>query len=213
MRRQIVFSVMIITAVATTARAQTPPSPAASSHGYVEGVAQSAFGNVTSQSYGGEIGIWVAPGLQVFVEGGAVRNAAPADLTTSAALIASAIQGQFTAKEPLTFGLAGLRFLMGSSGSVQPYLLGGAGIARMKKEVAFTVNGSDVTNSIQQFGVVLGTDLSGSETKPMLTVGGGVAWTVWKQLMIDFQYRYGRVLKTDERINLNRAGAGIGIRF
>jgi opacity protein-like surface antigen len=211
MRSCVILVVAGTLALSSSAYSQSAaPAP---SKGYVEGIAQSAFGNVTSQSYGGEFGISVTSGLQVFVEGGLVRNAAPSDLAANAAAIANAIQAQFTAKEPITFGLAGVRVLLGSSSGVQPYLLGGAGIAHLKKDVAFTVNGSDVTNSIQQYGVVLGSDLSGSLNKTMITVGGGVVWPAWKRLVLDFQYRYGRVLSSDEKINVNRAGVGIGIRF
>jgi hypothetical protein len=31
--------------------------------------------------------------------------------------------------------------------------------------------------------------------------------------MLDLQYRFGRVFTADDGINVNRAGAGIGIRF
>ena len=46
--------------------------------GYVEAVAQSAFGNVTSQSYGAEAGVTIFPNLQIFVEAGQTRNVATA---------------------------------------------------------------------------------------------------------------------------------------
>jgi hypothetical protein len=39
-----------------------------------------------------------------------------------------------------------------------------------------------------------------------------VAWPVWEKLVVDFQYRYGRVF-TSEGLNMNRAGVGIGVRF
>jgi len=44
-------------------------------------------------------------------------------------------------------------------------------------------------------------------------VGGGVAVPVWKQLVVDFQVRFGRILAEDEAIIVGRAGLGIGIRF
>jgi opacity protein-like surface antigen len=47
----------------------------------------------------------------------------------------------------------------------------------------------------------------------MLTVGGGVAWPVWQRVIVDFQYRYGRVFAAGQGINVNRAGAGLGVRF
>ena len=61
-------------ALPCAASAQAPTQ--APSKGYVEVVAQSAFGNVTSQSFGGELGITVVPGVQVFVEAGQVNNVA-----------------------------------------------------------------------------------------------------------------------------------------
>jgi hypothetical protein len=78
--------------------------------------------------------------------------------------------------------------------------------------VTFTVGGTDVTTNLQQYGAVLGTDLSGSFTKPMLTLGAGIAYPVGR-LVLDFQYRFGRIFAEDEAINVNRAGIGIGVRF
>ena len=102
-------------ALTGTGYAQAPPPAGESSKGYVEGVAQSAFGNVTSQSFGVELGFTVASPIQVFVDVGYVRDAAPSDLGASALVIAGFLsQTQnnvtFRGKEPITFGLAGLRY-------------------------------------------------------------------------------------------------------
>ena len=65
-----------------------------------------------------------------------------------------------------------------------------------------------------QYGnITLGSDLSGSFTKPMFVVGGGVGWSVRQQVVVDFQYRYGHIFADDGGINVNRAGIGIGVRF
>jgi opacity protein-like surface antigen len=195
--------------------------------GYVEGVAQSAFGNVTSQSYGAELGFTVLPALQVFVEGGRIRDVAPPALGVAAQTIAGALtQIQsgvvgFSVKEPATFGVIGLKYLIPISGGsgrspigkAQPYIMGGAGIAKVEKNVVFTIGGTDVTANLQQYGVLLGTDLSGSVTKPMLSLGGGVTLPVWRQLVLDFQYRYGRIFTDDQAIVAQRAGVGLGIKF
>ena len=205
-------------ALTGTAYAQAPAPAGESSKGYVEAVAQSAFGNVTSQSFGVELGFTVASPIQVFVDAGYVRDAAPSDLGASALVIAGFLsQTQnnvtFRGKAPITFGLAGLRYRIRSSAKVEPYLLAGGGMAQVKKDVSFSVNGSDVTASLSQLGVVLGTDLSGSETKPMATVGVGVVWPAWQHLIIDFQYRYGRIFTSDQGLNVSRAGIGIGVQF
>jgi opacity protein-like surface antigen len=188
------------------------------SKGYVEGVAQSAFGNVTSQSYGVEVGVSIATSIQVFGEVGFTKDTAPASLGSSAQTIADYLSRTqnnvaFTAAQPVTFGVAGLRFPFATESKLEPYVLAGGGVAQVKKDVTFTIGGTDVTNNLTQYGVVLGTDLSGSETKGMLSFGAGLVWPVWQKLIVDFQYRYGRVFTSGEGLNLNRAGVGIGVRF
>ena len=98
---------------AASAQAPTPGSTQAPSKGYAEVVAQSAFGNVTSQSFGGELGITVVPGVQVFVEAGRVNNVATAEISAAAAKIAGYLSqtqanASYAVKEPATFGVAGL---------------------------------------------------------------------------------------------------------
>jgi opacity protein-like surface antigen len=215
--RPFVMLIVGTLALSGVAHAQSA-APASSGKGYVEGVAQSAFGNVTSQSFGVELGFKAAPAIQVFVDAGHVRDTAPSDLGASALLIAGFLSQTksnvtFSGKEPVTFGLAGIRYLIPASAKVEPYVLAGGGVAQVKKDVTFSVAGSDVTGSLAQYGVVLGTDLSGSETRPMLTVGVGVVWPAWQRLIVDFQYRYGRVFTSDEGLNVSRAGIGLGVRF
>jgi opacity protein-like surface antigen len=187
--------------------------------GYVEVVAQSAFGNVTSQSYSVEVGVTIRPNLQVFVEGGQTRNVAPAQLGIDAQTIAGALsQTQanvgFSTKEPAVFAAGGVKYIMPVAGSkARPYVLGGFGMAKVKRDVAFTVGGSDVTSTLSQYGIVLGTDLSGDFTKPMFVAGGGVTWPVWQRLVVDLQFRFGKIFAEEGGINVARAGIGIGVLF
>jgi opacity protein-like surface antigen len=198
------------------AHAQSAPSEPGS--WYLEGIAQSAFGNVTSQSFGAEAGITVLPAVQVFVDAGKVRDAATTDIGANAQTIADFLtQTQtgvaFKVREPVTFGLAGVRYALPVTSPVEPYVLGGFGVASVTKDVTFTVGGTDVTGNIGQYGVVLGSDLAGSVRKPMMSLGGGVVWPAWERLVVDFQYRYGRIFTPNQGLNVNRLGAGIGVRF
>jgi hypothetical protein len=208
---------MAILACGRVAAAQ--PAPAAD-RGYAELVVQSAFGNVTSQSFGVEAGVTVWPNLQVFVEAGKVRDVATTEIGVAAQTIAGFLsQTQsavaFSVKEPVTFGVAGVKYLIPLSNStLRPYVLGGIGIASVSQNVAFTIAGSDVTSSLAtSYGVALGTDLSGSFTKPMFVAGGGVMWPAWQRLVVDAQFRFGRILADDGGINVSRAGIGVGVRF
>jgi opacity protein-like surface antigen len=203
-------------ALTCTAYAQAPTQ--GPGKGYVEAVAQSAFGNVTSQSFGGEFGITVLPAVQVFVEGGHVNNVATAETAAAAANISSYLSQtqtgvSFGVKQPVTFGIAGVKFNIPVSGRLQPYVMGGGGVAQVKQNVTFSVGGADVTGNLTPYGVVLGTDLSGKVTKGMAVAGAGVMWSAWQRLVLDFQYRYGRIFTDGQGINVSRAGIGLGVRF
>lgn len=220
MMRAFVAVVIGTLALSGVASAQTQASAAADAdHGYVEAVIQSAFGNVTSQSYGAEGGITVRPNIQVFVEAGMVRDVATSSIGTAAQIIAGFLsQTQanvaFRVKEPVTFGVAGVKFVVPTAGKLRPYVLAGAGMASVTQDVAFTVGGSDVTSVLAtQYGVQLGTDLSGSFTKPIIVAGAGAMWPAWQRLVVDLQFRFGRILAEDGGINVSRAGIGIGVRF
>src|SRR5580693_8187142 len=117
-------------ALAGVASAQTPASASDTDHGYIEGVVQSAFGNVTSQSFGAEVGFTVMPNIQVFVEAGRVRDVATSGLGAAAQIIAGGLsQSQanvgFRVKEPVTFGVAGLKYVVPTAGKLRPYVLAG----------------------------------------------------------------------------------------
>ena len=176
-------------------------------------------GAVSSQSYGVEGGYTFRPGLQLFVEGGRVNNVASNTFFTAAQTIAGGL-GQtqsgvgFSAKQPVAFGDVGVRYLVPASGTnLQPYVLMGIGIARVTNDARFAVDGTDVTGNLDQYGVALGTGLSGRFTKPLLTLGAGLVVPVWSRLALDLHYRYGRIFAPDEGINVNRAGIGVGITF
>ncbi len=121
--------------------------------GYIEGVAQSTFGNVTSQSYGVEGGFSIASRLQIFGEVAHANDTATASLATSAQVIAGALsQTQpnvgYHAEQPTTFGIGGIRFLFPASAKIEPYVRVGAGVASVQKNVTYTVNGTDVTGNL-----------------------------------------------------------------
>jgi opacity protein-like surface antigen len=219
MRRVVAIVAMGMVGLASAASAQTAGVAGGADRGYIEAGIQSAFGNVTTQAFSGELGITVHSGLQVFVEGGAIRDVATPETGVAAQSIAGALsQTQanvtYTVRQPVTFGVAGLKILVPTGGMVHPYALAGAGIANVRQDVSFAVGGTDVTSSLPtQFGVTLGTDLSGSFTKPMFVAGGGAMLSPSARLVLDLQFRYGRIMADDGGINVSRVGIGVGLRF
>lgn len=203
-------------ALPSAARAQTAAT--AAGRGYVEAMADSAFANVTSQAYGAEVGVSVSPAVQVFVEAGRIRNVATGQISTAAQDVATFVAGlqpasvTYTVRQPAAIVSGGVRYLIPSGSSLQPYVLGGLGVARVTNKVGFLFNGAAAGDELSQY-VTIGNDLSGATTSAMVTLGGGVAVPVWQRVIVDLQYRYGRIFANPQRITANRLGVGIGVRF
>ena len=90
MRRhtRVLAGCLLAMAGAARKRRRPPPRP---DRGYVEAFAESAFGNVTSQSFGAEVGFTVRPNLQVFGSFGQVRDAPTPELGAAAQTVAGAL--------------------------------------------------------------------------------------------------------------------------
>lgn len=229
--RQLAVLAISATVLSGVASAQTPlPPPAPSSTApqsssgqrtdrYVEGVGGWTFGDKGSEFFGAEGGFTLRRQVFVFVEGGRVNNAAGQSFRTAAQIVAEGLAKTqpgvtVVATQPTIFFDAGVRFHATVKGSrAQPFLLAGAGVARVKQDARFTSGGNDITSSMAQFGVVLGTDLSGSFTKMQIALGGGLMIPVQQRMFGELSYRFVRIFAEDGGINVNRAGLGFGIRF
>jgi opacity protein-like surface antigen len=185
---------------------------------YVEGVAQSAFGNVTSQSFGIEAGVRIGSDSEVFGEFGRVADVATTEIGAHAQLVANELAQlqsnvSFSVAEPVRFFAAGIKYGVPTSWTLKPYVLAGFGLATVKQDVAFRVGNSDVTSTLSQFGIALGGDLSGSFTRPMVVVGAGAMYPIHGSFFADFQFRYNRIFAPGSAIPIGRAGLGLGFRF
>src|SRR4030095_4913032 len=114
----------------------------------------------------------------------------------------------------------GVRYKVPYLTKYHPYVGIGLGFGSTTPEVTFTVNGTDVTGQLDQFGVQLGADLSETQTRPLFVIGGGVVYDFAKRYFIDGTYRYGRTSHAEsdsevimEGLNTQRLQIGFGLRF
>jgi opacity protein-like surface antigen len=220
MRRWLTVVVAGTAVVLSSSVAQGQTSRTAAADGprsYAGIVGESAFGNVTSQSFGLEGGFALTPRVVLFAEGGRVFDAAPSSVGEAAQIIATYLAGShanvaYTVKEPVNFFAVGAKYMLPTGTKFVPYLLAGVGVAQVRPDVEFTVDGVSVTNSLAQFGVVLGSDLAGASTTAMMEIGAGVVYDISDRFYADLELRYNRVF-TDAAIPFGRFGAGIGVRF
>jgi opacity protein-like surface antigen len=167
--------------------------------------------------FAGEVGMRTWRNLDISVEGGWFSNTVTSERKSAAGLIGGYLQttqGQTATvdvKTPTLFLAVNGRWVFESEGRVRPYLLAGVGGARVKVDSEFTLAGSDVTDSLAQYGVALGRDLTGHSSHPAFTIGGGVLLPYGKWY-VDAGYRL-TTISGDDTINVNRFNIGFGARF
>ena len=209
---------LVVILCAGAASAQTPPPSAGpESPFYGELDLGATLGHKSDASFGGEVGVRVAEGFDVFVEGGRMGNVGTSDLDARATSIANALGGTASTAYKVNYFDAGVRysFVLVSRPKIHPYVAAGFGLAQVTAETVLTVNGATVGPDQ----VTFGTDLNGTTRKGFLMIGFGGTMTFGTRYFGDLSYRYGRISpKTDEipndtAINTQRLQIGIGMRF
>lgn len=165
----------------------------------------------------GELGIRTWRNLEVGVEGGWLSDTATSERKAAGALISGylqATQGRTTVakvKTPTLFLTINGRWVFGNERRLRPYIVGGIGGARVKINSEFTLDGVDVSDSLAQYGVTLGGDLTGRSSHAAITIGAGllVPYSRW---YVDAGYRL-TTITGDGSVNVNRLNIGLGVRF
>ena len=94
----------------------------------------------------------------------------------------------------------------------RPYLMGTVGGGRVALKPAFTLAGTNITDTITQYGVTLGKDLAGTYWHDAFTAGVGMAMghNAW---YFDGGIRLTSIGGADQRTNVPRLALGGGRRF
>jgi len=191
-------------------------APAADSQMYAEINFGPTLGHKSDAFVGGEFGYRLTETLDLFVEGGHMGNVATSDLDDRAAIIANHLGGTASTAFKVNHFDVGVRYRIDGTPTIHPYVLGAIGVANVKTEVAFSVNGTviDPSSTVQ-----VGSDLSGTLNKTMIVVGFGINVPFKTRFFGDLGYRYGAILaktdnfETDKTISTQRIVLGAGIRF
>ncbi|HEY6358746.1 MAG TPA: hypothetical protein VIX35_10910 [Vicinamibacterales bacterium] len=167
--------------------------------------------------FGGELGLRVTSRIDLFAEGVWLQDVATRRRLGLASEVASTLQtsqgsvASGTIDVPTVSADAGVRFTL-TGGRVRPYVVVGAGMARMTLKPSFVLGGSNVTASLPTYGVTLGSDLSGESTAPAFTGGLGLRMAQGRWYL-DGGLRATRIQAADEGITAVRATATFGLIF
>ncbi len=202
----------------TTQTTTAPGSTVSDPRVYVEFHGGPTLGHKSDTFIGGEGGLRLVQGLDVFVEGGHMSNVGTSKLESLASGIAGAVGATVGSTAYIVdYVTAGVRYHLNMLPMAHPYVLVGAGLGKVKAETTFAVNGTEV--SAAQLGISLGGDLSGSNNKTMIVGGFGVNVPFMKRFYADLGYRYGAILaktdlvENDQLIKTQRIVLGVGVKF
>ena len=95
---------------------------------------------------------------------------------------------------------------------LRPYALATFGSGYTNIKSTFTLGGADISGSLPQYGVTLGSDLAGKSYHFAVDAGGGVVWAV-RSWYTDFGVRLVSIGGQDQQTNVIRLVVGGGYRF
>jgi opacity protein-like surface antigen len=210
--------------VGLPAAAQTPQ------HGYVVGLGGVGATEVTSPFFGASVGFNVTPDLVITGEFSRSQDVLSGFTEEDLALAdqgMEAVTGLASAskvKMPTNFLTAGIKYLIPASSVVRPYVTGTAGLAFMRPEPTFTWAGFDMTSDVMVEPYMQ--TVFRDETRPVATVGGGVAVTVARHVTVDTGYMFSGIFIDEDylqdyevsphshsQIYTHRVHVGLGFSF
>jgi opacity protein-like surface antigen len=173
------------------------------------------LGDQSGGAVGGEGRFEFPAPFDIGVEGGHFFKVDTPELRGRAQRIATGLGVSATPVYRVTYVGGAVRFRFPSFAATQPYVTIGTGVARVTTDTSFSAGGATVSPS----GLQLGADLTGHASKPYVTAGGGLSWTMATHLVVEASYRYARILPrtslipNDTAITTHRVQAGVGVRF
>ena len=213
--------------VTTSAAAQTPAAPLSAATpdptvvvGYAGLGGGIAAASTTGGAVNGEAGARVWKQVDVSVEVGWFSNVLTRKRTNAAATLTNFLaqtQGQAasaTVKVPAFYGTVNGRWVFEKRQyfHFRPYALVGVGVGRVSPSTKFTLNGTNITGSVGQYGLTLGKDLSGHSVAGVFTGGFGAVRTYGKWY-VDGGYRLTSLVASGGSTVANRLNVGAGMRF
>jgi opacity protein-like surface antigen len=189
----------------------------------VQGTVGATFGHVFDVSFGVELDYRAGTEWEFFLEAGRMRNVASSRLDAATRTIVDNLAGaEASVGQVSNFIDIGVKYLLVPvGGGYQPYVGVGFGGAQIRKDVTFSVGGTEVTEEqlLTRYGEQLGNDLAGRSNRPMFVALAGISRDFAGKGFLDVSYRYGAIfankdfIEGDTITNTSRVQIGVGIRF
>ena len=213
------IAAMVLTPRAAAAQQPaTGSTPSASQGFFLGGTAGISIVKNVGAHVGGELGYHLTDRLDLLGEGYWLQNVVTQNELNSAAQIATYLQGTQgqpatgTVRAPAFYLGAALRYMFTEPARARPYVVFGGGAGWITREPTFTLGGVDVTSSLNQYGIVLGSDLTGRTVSPAFIAGFGLQM-VRKQTYINLEVRATSIRTSGTPTTATSIIGGLGYRF
>ncbi|HEY7697000.1 MAG TPA: outer membrane beta-barrel protein [Vicinamibacteria bacterium] len=162
------------------------------------------FGEETASLYGAQFGASLGGGFSIVGGVESLKDTLTGRYALFLNQIANVPGVSVSAKVPGLYYGAGLRWTY-RGGGVSPFAQVELGGTKVTPEVAFTVNGQDVTDQILAPGEL-------DETAFTFSVGGGLRGNLNDTLFVEAVFKFFDIL-TEQELSLNRLSIAVGARF
>lgn len=203
----------MVLAVSATAEAQD--------HGFLRPLVGATVGAGPGAVFGATLGVTAGKihKLQLVGEGGRMTNIIPASVANkievAAALVADSRggKGSSTTSATANYGLVGFRYGLRDVNDARTYTEFAVGAASVQSHVSAQIRGSATLQGDISRLVSTPFTAAGTQTKPMVAIGGGMILGVTKSTAVELGYRYERIFTKDPAINMSQVFGGFRFGF
>jgi hypothetical protein len=162
------------------------------------------FGEETSPLYGAQFGVGLGGNFSIVGNIEKMDDILTGRYELFLAEIADRPGVNVAADIPATYYGAGLRWTVPGLG-VSPFVQAQFGATSVSPEIAFTVNGEDVTDEILSPGEL-------DQTAFTFSLGGGLRGNIGNRFLVEVAFQFFDV-RTGQEISINRLSFAVGARF
>jgi len=201
--KAITMTVLVLAAMAAPAVAQVAHPITLRGFGGV------SFMSETGGIFGAGLGVRLGPHLEAIGEVGRLTNILPRRIQRELDQAARLMQPTYgplsiDASAPAVYTFGGLRTTWTANTRVAFFVDGGGGVAHGTSAIEARAGSTDVSSSVRA-----ALRIKHSETRGLVTVGGGVVVPLTGRLGLDLGYRYMRIFTDDPSIDTGTMSAAV----
>jgi hypothetical protein len=191
-----VLSISMFLSLSSTGRAQE--------RGHAAFVFGWTFGEENSTLYGAQLGAGLGGGFSIVGGVESLQNVLTGRYSLFLSQIATIPGVGVTAEIPAVYYGGGLRWSLPGAG-LSPFAQVELGGTNVSPEIAFTLNGQDITDQILVPGEL-------EETAFTFVLGGGFRGNIGDRFLVEVAFKFFDIM-TEEELSLNKVSVAVGARF